>query len=62
MMNITFTGSATLQAGDDLPLSATRDITIDAGMTATIDTNSYTVTIPGDINPLGGTGAERDRQ
>ncbi len=57
MMNITFTGSATLQAGDDLPLSATRDITIDAGMTATIDTNSYTVTIPGDINPLGGTGA-----
>jgi autotransporter-associated beta strand protein len=55
--NVTFTGSATLQAGSpSVSLSANRGIAIGNGLTATLDTQGNTFTINGSITNSTSTG------
>ena len=53
-LNLGFFGNSTLQAGAALALNANRTVGIGGGVTATIDTNGYNMSIPGVI---GGSGA-----
>ena len=51
--NLTFAGSGILQADTSFVLSANRGVAIDSGVTGTIDTNGYSVTIAGAVNGAG---------
>jgi fibronectin-binding autotransporter adhesin len=51
--NITFSGSGTLRAGAGFTLNSNRGILVNSGKTATIDTQSYTMTIDGVISGSG---------
>ena len=53
--NLTFAGNSTLQAGGTVSLATNRNVSIGSGVTATIDTNSNSITITGVIS--GGNGA-----
>ncbi|MGA2254373.1 MAG: autotransporter-associated beta strand repeat-containing protein, partial [Thermoguttaceae bacterium] len=51
---LTFTGSGTLQAGvDAIVLNSNRNITVNSGMTATIDTQVFNMSIAGSIGGQG---------
>ena len=52
--NVTFSGNSTLQAGAAVSLSGNRNITINSGITATLDTQSNTMSISGVVNGSGG--------
>ncbi len=51
--NITFTGNATLQAGSSFALSASRNIAVNSGAAATLDTHGNTLTLNGLIGGAG---------
>ena len=53
-MALTFSGNGTLQAGAALSLNAARTMAISPAVTATIDTQSYAVTVAGAIGGSGG--------
>ena len=52
---LTFTGNGTLRAGaDGILLNSNRNITVNSGGTATIDTQAFDISIAGAINNQGG--------
>ncbi|MGA2063424.1 MAG: autotransporter-associated beta strand repeat-containing protein [Thermoguttaceae bacterium] len=53
--NLTFAGNATLQAGaPNIALAATRNMLVNSGVTATLDTNGGSMTIAGAVGGSGG--------
>ena len=52
--NVTFSGNSTLQAGAAVSLSGNRNIVVNSGVTATVDTQGNTMTVPGVISGSGG--------
>ena len=51
--NVTFGSNATLQAGAGFSLNANRNVSIQSGTTATIDTDGHTVSTAGVITGNG---------
>ena len=50
---ITFSGSSTLQAGANVALSATRNVTLNTGVTGTLDPQANQLTVNGNISGAG---------
>ena len=44
---VTFSGNGSLQAAGPLTLNSDRSVTIDSGVTGTLDSNGYTLTVSG---------------